>query len=217
MQCRSLRLLGCLAVVLVAAPSQAHAQGSDAPGRVQVSAGGGLLTSGAYFTGPGDLSLSNGDAFVEGLQVSVGVHRSLALVAGIAHARPEWGLTGVPLIGSLKVPGGNFWLGDAALRLQVPLGRASRAASVFGQLGVGFAHYSLATSLLGTAIDEHATNVAVAPAVGLALPVARRFGLEVLAKDYIVSFRSVRDLAAFGIEGRRAHTLVLLVGGTYTP
>lgn len=46
---------------------------------------------------------------------------------------------------------------------------------------------------------------------GLALPLARRVGVEVMAKDYIASFKSVRDLAAYGIEGRRAHTLLLLV------
>ncbi len=35
--------------------------------------------------------------------------------------------------------------------------------------------------------------------------------IEVLAKDYIASFKSVRDTKAFGVEGRRAHTLLLLI------
>jgi hypothetical protein len=33
-------------------------------------------------------------------------------------------------------------------------------------------------------------------------------GTEVLAKDYIASFKCVRDLEPLGIEGRRAHTML---------
>ena len=34
-----------------------------------------------------------------------------------------------------------------------------------------------------------------------------------MAKDYIASFKSVTDLAAFGIEGRRAHTVLVVASG----
>ena len=201
-----------LTLVLLLAPDLAHAQGTSLSPRVQVAAGGGFLTSGAYFTGPGGLEFANGDAFTGSLQVSLAVHPSFAVVLGGAHARPEWRLTGVPLIGAVGVSGARLWFGDAAIRGHIPLGAGGPSAPIaFAQAGAGLAHYSIEASALGNAIDEHATNFAVALGAGLALPVAERFGLEVMAKDYIASFRSVRDLEAFGVEGRRAHTLLLLV------
>ncbi len=139
------------------------------------------------------------------------VHRALAVVLAGAHARPAWRLTGVPLVGSVEVPGARLWFADAALRAHLPLGPAARVPVIFAQVGAGFAQYAVATSVRGTAVNEHATNFAVASGAGLALPLTRQFAVEVMVKDYIASFKSVRDLAAFGIEGRRAHTVLLLV------
>ena len=82
---------------------------------------------------------------------------------------------------------------------------------VFAQIGAGLAHYSVSASVLGNAIDESATNFAGSLGVGLGLSLTQRLGLEVMAKDYIASFKSVDDLAAFGIEGRRTHTFLLSV------
>ena len=206
-------LRACVTIALLFSPSLVHAQGVGSPSRVQVAAGGGLLTSGAYFTGPGNLELANGDAFVAALQVSVAVHQSVALVFAAAYARSEWHLTGLPLLGPVRSPGASLWFADVGLRGQVPLGQRGRAPAVFAQAGPGFARYGLSTSVLGTAVDERATNFALAVGAGLALPLTRRLAVEVIAKDYIASFKSVRDLAAFGIEGRRAHTLVLLGSG----
>jgi opacity protein-like surface antigen len=177
---------------------------------VHVTAGGGLLTSGAYFTGPGDLALDNSDAFAGLLQVIVPVNRALSLVAGSAYSRPSWRLSGVPLLGSVGVEGASLWFADASVRGQVPLGRTPDAGPIaFAQAGVGLARYSLSTSLLGRAVDERATNFAVALGAGLGVPLTPRVGLEAMAKDYIVSFKSVHDLEPLGVEGRRAHTLVL--------
>jgi hypothetical protein len=200
-----------LAIGLLLAPAALPAQVGSPP-KVHIAAGGGLLTSGAYFTGPGDLELANGDAFAGTLQVSVPVHRSLAVVVAGSHARPEWRLTGVPLIGSLGVSGARLWFADAALRGHLPLGDASVTAPVaFAQAGAGLAHYDVRATVLGNSVDEHATNFALALGAGLVLPFSERFGMEVMAKDYIASFRSVRDLEGFGIEGQRAHTLLLSV------
>ncbi len=200
-----------IALALLLAPAGLGAQ--DQPtARPYVSAGGGVLTSGAYFTGPGALELASGDAFAGMLQVSVPVHRSVALVAAGAHARPEWRITGVPLAGTIGVSGARLWFADAAVRGLLSLGGRSTTAPVaFAQAGAGLAHYSLNTTVLGNAVDEGATNFTVALGAGVALPFTERFGLEVLAKDYIASFRSVRDLEEFGVEGRRAHTLLLAV------
>jgi hypothetical protein len=111
------------------------------------------------------------------------------------------------------VRGGSLWFADVGLRAQIPLSGASRQPLIFGQVGAGLAHYALSASLLGTAVDERATNFALALGAGLALPLARRFGIELMAKDYIASFKSVTDLAAFGIEGRRAHTVLVVASG----
>jgi len=196
-------------------PAPAHAQGGDPDSRVQVAAGGGFLTSGAFFIGPASSEFSNGDAFAGALQASVAVNRTLAVVLGGAYARPEWRLTGVPLLGSVGLRGGRLWFADLGLRAQIPFGGAARQPAVFGQVGAGLAHYALSASLLGNTFDERATNLALTLGVGLTLPLARRFGIELMAKDYIASFKSVRGLAAFGVEGRRAHTVLLVASGRF--
>ena len=200
-----------LTLAALLTPTLAPAQDAGRVSRVQVAAGGGFLTSAAYFTGPGGLEVVNGNAFVVGLQAGIRVNRTLAVMIAGAHARPEAELNGVPLIGSVAVPGVRLWFTDAALRAQTPLGRAARAPRVFAQAGAGLVHYAINTSLLGTAVDEQATNFALALGAGMELPIASRLSIEALAKDHIASFKSVRDLEAFGVEGRRAHTVVLLL------
>ncbi len=83
----------------------------------------------------------------------------------------------------------------------------------FGQVGPGLAHYSINTSVVGVAVDESATNFALALAAGVGVPVAGRLGIELIAKDYIASFKSVTNQAGFGVEGRRAHTVLLVASG----
>ena len=200
-----------LAAAFFLIPTLAYAQdGSSA--RVEVAAGGGLMISGAYFTGPAGLEVSGDDAFAGSLQVRVPVHRSLAVVVAGAYAQPEFRLTGLPLAGSVALRGAHLWFADAALRGQLPLDSDSPTMPVaFAQVGGGLAHYSVNATVLGNAIDESATNFAGSLGVGLGLSLADRLGLEVMAKDYIASFKSVRDLAAFGVEGRRTHTVLLSV------
>ena len=205
-------LRACLALFLLSAPRLLEAQALPAH-RVEMTAGGALLTSGAYFTGPGDLALAAGDALAGTLEVGVAVHRSLSIVFGGSYAQPEWRVSGIPLFGSVGVPGADLWLGDLALRVELPLGApTARRPIAFLQAGPGLARYAVRGSVLGRAVDESATNFAVAVGAGLAVPFTQRFGIEALVKDYIASFRSVRDLAAFGIEGQRAHTLVIGAG-----
>jgi hypothetical protein len=203
-----------LAFVLLLAPAFAGAQEAPRTGRVQIAAGAGLVTAGAYFTGPGGLEFSSSDAPAGALQIRVAVHRSFSVVLAGTYTRPDWQLTGIPLIGSVGVPGAGVWFADAALRGELPLGRAGPTGPVaFAQVGPGLAHYSIDTSILGAVVDESATNFALALAVGTGLPIMDRFGIELMAKDYIASFKSVTDLAAFGIEGRRAHTVLLVASG----
>jgi opacity protein-like surface antigen len=200
-----------LFVVILGGWAPLYGQGG-APSRVYGVAGAGYLTSGDYFTGPASTSLANSDAAAVMLQVGVRVHRSFDLVLAGAHAQPKWRLDGLPLVGAVSLPGARLWFADAALRGHWPLSEGVRPVSVFAQVGAGVAHYSVATTLLGNRLDADATNFAVALGAGVQAPLTGRVGVELLAKDYIASFTSVRDLAAFGIEGRRAHTLVLAAG-----
>ncbi|HUR95479.1 MAG TPA: hypothetical protein VMY76_12890 [Gemmatimonadales bacterium] len=200
-----------VAFALLSMPALAHAQ-STLDSRVQVAVGGGLMTSGTYFSGPGGLELAGADALAGSLQASMPVHRSLRIVVGGSYAAPDFRLTGVPLLGSVGLSGAHLWFADAALRGQLPLAAASPTAPVaFAQVGAGLAHYSVNATVLGNAIDESATNFAGSLGVGLGLAFTERLGVEVMAKDYIASFKSVDDLAAFGVEGRRTHTLLLSV------
>jgi hypothetical protein len=180
--------------------------------RVELTGSVGYLNAGDYFTGPGATALDNSDAAAFALQAKVPVYRGLSVVIAATHAEPEWRLTGVPLLGSIGLPGASLWFGDAALRGSLDLGRSARPISVFGQIGAGAARYAVSTSILGNRLEAHATNFALALGAGLGIPIGRRLGVEILGKDYIASFTTVRDLESLGIEGQRAHTLLALAG-----
>lgn len=201
----------CLLAALPLPAAAAEAQ-ADRPGhRVHVAGGAGVVASGAYFTGPGDVELASGTAGAGQLQLSVAVHPRLAVVAAGVYARPDWELSGIPLVGSVGVSGATLMFADVGLRGFAPLGSTGGAPTAFAQLGAGLARYSLDAAVLGFAVDEQATNFALAIGGGLIVPLTARFGLEVLVKDYIASFTSVRDLEEFGVEGQRAHTVLGLV------
>jgi hypothetical protein len=199
----------CL-IALLLPFSSAGGQSTSADSKVHLSAGAGVLTSGAYFTGPGDIEVASGTAAAALAQVSVAVHPRVALVFSGLYARPEWELSGVPLAGTIGVSGASLWFADAGVRGWLPIGGAPGGTAAFAALGAGAARYALNTSVLGVAVDEQATNFTVSVGAGLSIPLASRVGLELMAKDYVASFRSVRDLAQFGVEGKRAHTFVFL-------
>jgi hypothetical protein len=193
-------------ISLFAAPT---ARSQDRVARVQVAGGLGYLSTGNYFSGPSSSSLTNSDAAAVMLQLGVRLQRSFDLVLAGSYAQPEWRLEGLPLVGTLSLPGARLWFGDASLRGRLPLQQSSRPVSLFAQAGPGLVHYAVSSSILGNRIEANATNFAFVLGAGVQAPLARRLGLELLAKDYIASFKSVRDLEAFGIEGRRAHTLLI--------
>jgi hypothetical protein len=199
----------CLAFLTFVLFSTTSGSAQEPASRFQVAAGIGYLTSGSYFTGPASTSFDNTDAAAVMLQAGIRVHRFFDLIIAGAYAEPEWRLSGVPLVGSVRLPGARLLLADASLRGRLPLGGSSHPVSLLAQAGAGLAHYAIATSLLGNRIEDNATNFAAVLGAGIQAPLAGRVGLELLAKDYIASFKSVRDLEAFGVEGRRAHTVVV--------
>jgi hypothetical protein len=198
----------CSLALALIPPAALHAQ-RPLPHHVDVTAGGGFATSGAYFSGPAGLSLSGKDAFAGTLQVIVPVHPSFAIVGAGTYIAPDFQLSGVPLIGSVGLGGARIWFADASFRGQLPLGAMRPTVPMaFAQIGAGLAHYSVSSSALGLSVDESATNFAGAVGAGLDIPFTERLGIELMAKDYIASFRSVRDLAGFAVQGRRAHTIL---------
>jgi hypothetical protein len=210
----SLTLRVCFALAPLFSSARAAAQ-ETRPRRLEVAAGAGFMTSGSYFTGPGALALAADNALAGALEVAVPVHRSFSIVVGGVHARPAFQLSGLPLIGSVGFHGARLWFADAALRGHLPLGARPDGPTAFAQLGAGLAYYSVSAAVLGNAIDEHATNFAGALGAGIDLPLTRRLGLQLMGKDYIASFRSVRDLESFGVEGQRTHTLLLLASARF--
>jgi hypothetical protein len=195
-------------VLALLSPASLFAQ-HTLPSKVQVAAGAGYTTAGAYFAGPGGLELSGQDAFAGTLQVSVPVQRSFAVVVAGTYMEPDLRLSGLPLIGSVGLRGGRIWFVDVSVRGVLPLGAAGSVPTAFAQVGAGLGHYSVSSSVLGESIDEAASNFAASLGVGVGFPLMPRFGIELMTKDYIASFKSVQDLAGFDVEGRRTHTLLL--------
>jgi hypothetical protein len=204
----SVRIPLILVTLLLGHLPPAAAQASSAfSHRVEILPTAGYLAFGTYFTGPSDIRFSNQDGVGYGAQVAVRLWRSLSLVGSVLHGTSDWSFESVPILGSISVGGASLWFYDVGLRYSVPLGTAIPVSAV-GQVGAGAIRYSVDNVLL----SEQATNFAVAAGVGLAARLGRRVSLQGLVKDYVASFRSVDDAAAFGVEGRRTHTLAFLIG-----
>lgn len=201
--------LSALRLLVGVAPAEGQAQPEH---RIEAVGSVGYLHSGDYFTGPGSTSLNNGDAAAVGLQLQLPVYRWLGLVIAASHAEPDWKLNGVPLLGTLTLPGASLWFGDVALRGNLPLGRSAQPTYLFGQIGAGAVRYAVSTSILGNRLEDHATNFAFALGAGIGIPIAGRIGAELMGKDYIASFKSVHDLETLGVQGKRAHTVLATAG-----
>jgi hypothetical protein len=199
-----LLVIPALLVPFSAAASQVS---GPTPHSFEISPMAGYLAFGTYFTGPGGIRFSNQDGFGYGAQLSVPVWRNLSLVGSALHGTSDWSFESVPLLGSIAIGGASLWFFDAGLRVNLPLG-ASSPVWVFGQATAGAIHYSVDNALF----TGQATNFALSGGVGLRAWLGGRVSLQGMVKDYIASFRSVDDAASLGVEGRRAHTLAVLVG-----
>jgi hypothetical protein len=166
----------------------------------------GYLSFGDYFTGPGGVRFSNQNGVGYGAQLSLRLRKNLSLVGTVLHGTSDWSFDEVPLLGNVTVDGASLWFYDAGLRLHFPLG--SSPVSAFGQASAGAIRYAINNPLL----TGHATNFTWSAAVGLMTQLGDRLSLQGQLKDYVASFRSVDEASAFGVEGRRAHTLAALIG-----
>jgi hypothetical protein len=202
----TLLIAATLAIAPFSSGSTQLSSGSRVPS-LEVFPTGGYLVFGTYFTGPGGVRFSNEDGFGYGAQLAVALWRNLSLVGSVLHGTSDWSFEPVPLLGRITVDGASLWFYDAGVRFMVPLGERI-PVSVFGQATAGAIQYAVENPLF----SGKATNFALSGGMGLMTRVAERVSLHVLVKDYIASFRSVEDAAAFGVEGRRAHTVGFLVG-----
>jgi hypothetical protein len=80
--------------------------------------------------------------------------------------------------------------------------------SAFVQATAGAIRYAVDNALF----TGNATNFTVSAGLGVTAHLGNRFSAQGLVKDYLASFKSVDQAAALGVEGRRAHTLAILLG-----
>jgi hypothetical protein len=201
------RLLRIMLVPALALPMASVAAQSvqSASRSVAITPTAGLLSFGNYFTGPGGVSFSNQDGIGYGAELSVGIWKDLRIVGSVLHASSDWSFEEVPLLGSLSVDGASLWFYDAGLRYHARLGAP---LSAFVQATAGAIRYAVDNALF----TGNATNFTVSAGLGVTAHLGYRFSAQGLVKDYLASFKSVDQAAALGVEGRRAHTLAILLG-----
>ena len=201
--------LWTLPVLVCASLSAAHPQSpAPSPTRpVEFSLLVGHLDYGTYFTGPGGIRFSNEDGLGLGGQLSVRVWRNLSVVGSVLHGSSNWRFEEVPLVGLITLNGAKLWFFDVGPRIAVPLG-STVPVTLVAQVTAGAIHYAVNNPLF---VGE-TPNLAFGGGAGLVVSLGRRARVQALVKDYVASFRSVEDAAFLGVEGRRAHTVAILIG-----
>jgi hypothetical protein len=201
--CRRYLLPALVAVPLLSAGAQ-----TSRPSRwFEILPTVGHLSSGPYFTGPAGIRFTNQDGFGYGGQLGVVVWKKLSLVGSVLHTTSDWSFRSVPILGTLTVERASLWFFDLGPRLTVPLGSTS-PVSLVAQASVGAIRYSVDNPLL----SGSAVNLTFSGGFGMLARFGNRVSLLGLVKDYVASFKSVDDAEAFGVRGRRAHTVAMLLG-----
>jgi hypothetical protein len=129
------------------------------------------------------------------------------MTGSVVHGSSNWRFEEVPLVGVVTLNGASLWLFDVGPRVTLPLGSRVPVALIL-QATVGAIHYSIDNPLFA----GETPNLAYGGGAGLAVQLGTRARLQALVKDYVASFRSVKDAAFLGVEGRRAHTIAVMVG-----
>ena len=184
------------------------AQQSQEPARLRITPTVGYAIVGDYFRGPGDVGLRTENGVLLGLDVGLHLTGPMSLAASVARGRTDWTVGPLPLVGTLGLDGAELWFVDLALRGEWPSG----PISFFVQGGAGVARYSIANPLISGARE----NLALSVGTGVRAQIRSRLQAVGSVKDYLVSFRSVDDLAELGVTGRRSHTIALLAGLSFS-
>ena len=175
----------------------------------------GYAVFGNYFDAPGGATFTNGNAAIFGAQVGVRVSPTVAIVGHLGHARSNWRLNDVPLLGDVDLADAGIWLYDVGVQVGLPfLGGGSARLVPFAQAGVGAIRYTLRDDALAELVGaDGATNFAGNVGAGVDVQLTPALSLRLLAKDYIASFSAV-EADAFRAEGRVAHTWTFTTGLT---
>lgn len=192
---------GAVAGLLLAAPVQAQ---SGRPGSFSITPYAGYMRFGNLVDGPLGTSVRGAAGPVYGAEATVGVTRGLALVGNVAYASSDLDV-GLPIVGGLSFGKSSALLYDAALRLNVPL-RAG-GISPFVQAGAGAMRQEIEVASVATSSTNFAYNVGA----GVELPLGPRFGLQLMAKDYIGKF-DAGEATAVNVETKTTHNWTLSAG-----
>lgn len=192
---------GAVAGLLLAAPVQAQ---SGRPSSFSITPYAGYMRFGNLVDGPLGTSVRGAAGLVYGAEATVGVTRGLALVGNVAYAGSDLEV-GLPIVGGLSFGKSSALLYDAALRLNVPL-RAG-GISPFVQAGAGAMRQEIEVASVATTSTNFAYNVGA----GVELPLGPRFGLQLMAKDYIGKF-DAREATAVNVETKTTHNWTLSAG-----
>jgi hypothetical protein len=195
---------GAVAGLLLAAPLQAQ---SGRPVSFGVTPYAGYMKFGNLVNGPLGTSVRGAAGPVYGAEATVGITPGVALVGNLAYASSDLEV-GVPLVGGLSFGKSSALLYDAALRLSVPLS-AGGGSSIrpFVQAGAGAMRQEIEVASVAT----HATNFAYNVGAGVDVPLGQRFGLQLMAKDYIGKF-DAREATSVNIEPKTAHNWTVSAG-----
>ena len=155
---------------------------SGRPGSFGITPYAGYMKFGNLVDGPLGTSVRSAGGPVYGAEATVGITRGLALVGNVAYASSDLEV-GVPIVGGLSFGKSSALLYDAALRLSVPLTAGGAGGiSPFVQAGAG-------------------VYVSLGP----------RFGLQLMAKDYIGKF-DAREATAVNVDPKTTHNWTLSAG-----
>jgi hypothetical protein len=154
--------------------------------------------------GPLGTSVGGAAGPVYGAEATLGITRGLDLVGNVAYASSDLEV-GVPVVGGLSFGKSSAFLYDAALRLGVPLGAGG--IKPFVQAGAGAMRQELEVGPVAT----RATNFAYNVGAGVEVPLGRRLGLQLMAKDYIGKF-DAREATAIDVSTETTHNWTLSAG-----
>jgi opacity protein-like surface antigen len=191
---------GAVAGLLLAAPLQAQ---SARAGGFAITPYAGYMKFGNLVDGPLGTSVRGAAGPVYGAEATVSITRGLALVGNVAYASSDLEV-GVPIVGGLSFGKSSALLYDAALRLSVPLGSGVRP---FVQAGAGAMRQELEIAPVATTSTNFAYNLGA----GVEVPLGPRFGLQLMAKDYIGKF-DARGATVIDVKTEATHNWTLSAG-----
>ena len=196
-------------LVVAAMPASAQRVGNNrsAATSLSISPYAGYMTFGDLVNGPLNTSLKSAAAPVYGAQVNLPLGGSLSIVGNVAYTEPNLSV-GIPILGSIDVGKSSVWLYDAGLQLTAPgYGTGDRGIFPFIQAGAGAMKYDVQVA----GITRNATNAAFNAGIGADIPLARNFGIRLVARDYIGKF-DFNQATSLDVQTNTSNNVALAAG-----